>query len=228
MHERHAQQAIQLALADVESVEPELAEDGLARVVLGDQRDAGRDEDHGDGQPEPDRAAAPREVPVRGAGVAGLLGQPAESRGDLGLVLRGSPAIGLSIGIDGLVQIARADAHARKVPPSPIRGSVLGQGGHGLPRRGGARLVVHPVQRVARPEQRGAGDLGLGMARGAPEVGDGQLVLAGLERRAAACDEAAGNDLRERALRLERRVELRVAQRVEGCLVGLVHPAGRY
>ena len=51
-------------------------------------------------QPEPDRAAAAREVPVRGAGVAGLLGQPAESRGDLRLVLGGRAAIGLAIGVD--------------------------------------------------------------------------------------------------------------------------------
>jgi len=62
----------------------------------------------------------------RGAGVAGLLVEPTQAPGDLGLVFGRSPAVRFSIGGDRAVQIAVADPRGRDVSPRGIGRGVLG------------------------------------------------------------------------------------------------------
>ncbi len=83
-------------------VEQEQAEDRIRRVV-GRRQEVGDDRDRDDRVGHRERqavAAAPGEVAPGGAAVAGLLGQPAQSRGDLRLVARRRPAVGLAVGLD--------------------------------------------------------------------------------------------------------------------------------
>ena len=103
-------------------------------------------------------APAAREVALRGAGVAGLLVQPAEPVGDLGLVLRGRPTVGFAVGRDRAVQVAVADPRRRDVPPGGVGRRRLRQLEDGRPARDRLRLVVEPVVGLAEAEQRRGGD----------------------------------------------------------------------
>ena len=120
-------------------VELEKVVDRLAGRWLGEQRgqrDDARDRDDHEGHRDPRRvAAAAREVALRGAGVAGLLVEPAEAAGDLGLVLGRRPAVRLAVGGDRAVQVAVADARGRDVPPRRVGRRRLGQLEDGRPAR---------------------------------------------------------------------------------------------
>ena len=63
------------------------------------------------------RRPAPGEVALRRPTVAGLLAQPAEPVGDLGLVLVRGAAIGFAVGVERAVEVAVADTRRRDVPP---------------------------------------------------------------------------------------------------------------
>ena len=70
--------------------------------------------------PQKGLRAAPCEVAPCRPRIPGLLGQPAQASGDLGLVLaRGAP-IGFAIRLDGADQLAGSDACRRDVPPGAV------------------------------------------------------------------------------------------------------------
>ena len=129
VEERHRPEPPVLPLRHAELVELERLEDVLA--LVGEQRGERDDRRHRDdqqGERQPRRvAASAREVAPRGAGVAGLLGQPAEAVGDLGLVLGRRPPVGLPIGLDGARVVAGSDARGRDVAPGRVGRRRLGQ-----------------------------------------------------------------------------------------------------
>ena len=135
-------------------------------------------------------AAAAREVALRGPGVAGLLGQPAEPAGDLGLVLGRRPAVGLAVGVDRAVQVAVADARRRDVPPGRRRSRASrGSSRTAVQRRDRLGLVVEPVVRLAEPEQGRRRDRRVVEADDAIEVPAGVGEIAGGEQLAATLEQ---------------------------------------
>ena len=232
MDEGHRQQPVELAVHDRASFQVQRREQAAFRVGEGDERD-GRGEDHEElRQPEPDPSPGPGEVPVRGARVAGLLGQPAEARRDLRLVIGRRAAVSLAIGLHRRGQLAGSHPYAGEIAPRRVGGWVLAQPDHGLPRGCCLALVVEAVQGIAVAEQRGPGDRRVLVADGAPEVGDRGAGIAIVEPLAPARDQASGEVGVERALGAQRGVEGWVGEEVgagSGALVsGVGHPGGRY
>ena len=163
-----------------------------------DERDDRRrgDDDRGDRDQRP-VAAGLGEVPSGRAGVTGLLGQPPEPGGDLGLVGCGRPSIGFAIGPLRGTQVALADAGRRHVPPGRIGRWRLADLDGGFPRRDGADLVVEPVASLAQPEQGGGRDGRVVEADDALVVDRGVPEVAGREQLVAAHQQALGGLARE-------------------------------
>ena len=90
--------------------------------------------------------------------VAGLLREPSESGGDLGLVRRGSQAIGLAIGPESPVEIALANLCRGDLAPRQVGARVLGQLEDALPGRHRRVLAVDPIQDVPEAVERCAGN----------------------------------------------------------------------
>ena len=155
LHSRQNSPAREGQLVELEQLVERLA-------VLGEERgqrdDAGQRDDHQRQRDPRSVAPAAREVALRGAGVAGLLVEPAEPAGDLGLVLRGRPSIGFAVGRDRAVQVAIAHPRRRDVPPRGVCRRRLRQFQDGHPARDRLGLVVEPVVRLAEAEQRRGGD----------------------------------------------------------------------
>src|SRR5204863_9478625 len=80
--------------------------------------------------------------------VAGLLREPSESGGDLGLVPRGSQAIGLAIGPESPVEIALANLRRGDLAPRQVGARVLGQLEDALPGRHRRVLAIDPIPDV--------------------------------------------------------------------------------
>ena len=155
VEQRHRPQAPVLPGRDRRLVELERIEQEPAFLrEQGRQRDdrAQGDEDHRD-RDERAIATTACEVAPRRAGVAHLLGQPAEPVRDLRLVFHRGAAIGLSIGVDGAGQVTVADPGGRHVPPRRIAGRRLSDLDRGLPRRDGRRVVTESIAGLAQPEQ---------------------------------------------------------------------------
>ena len=133
---------------------------------------------------------APGEVPGRGAGIAHLLGQPAQARCDLRPVLRGGPALGLAVGALGSGEVPVAHPHRGDLAPCPVRDTRFGQREDLLPRRPGLVLVVEAVQAHPQPEERGRGllhvrgaDHPLVVASGVRKLAGGQQLVGTAEQR---------------------------------------------
>ena len=142
--------------------------------------------------------AAAREVALGRAGVAGLLGEPAQPVRDLRLVLRRGPAVRLAVRAHRRPQGAHPDAGGREVPPRPIGGRGLAQLDDRLPVGDRAVLVVQAVARLAQPEQRRGRDGRVVEPDDADVMGGRRLVLAGMEEVVRAREEADRGLARQR------------------------------
>ena len=117
------------------------------------------------------RAAGAVELATCGEVVARLLEQPGDAVGDGAAFLLRCPPIGLTVGVDRLLQVPVANVLLGSGAPC-VPGERAVQLGGVLPADQRARLVVHPVLGGALADQGGATHLGIRI--GGQGVEDGQ------------------------------------------------------
>ena len=211
------EQPIDLAAGDQVLVELELQLERAAGTDLARRRrpalhrDQGRDHRHADDQVGHEGrqhvAAAAREVAASGTGVAGLLGEPAQARGDQRLVGGGGAPLALAVGVERALEVLGANPRRRDLTPGSIRCRRLGQGGHLLPRGQGVGLAVQAVERVAHAVQGGRGNVPVRRAERPAVQGQGVFRLTRLQQLVGPLDQGDGRRPVQRAR--GRRVEAR-------------------